>query len=181
MGSRRSSFSSSAGAPAAAGTAGRSTCGIDGGTILAVEPRFRGAEIVSPLEGRGAAVAAPTLAADAHSLRFAVTAEANPNNTTQAMQGLLLRLRLDEGARLRGRLSGKEIDIPASRLLEGALSGNLGPIDSPAFQFHPLVPPQHWQWQGALDLGPLSPGETIYVRLRQRGGQMAWTSPLFVR
>jgi hypothetical protein len=61
--------------------------------ILAVDPRLRGAEIVSPLKGDGAVVAPPSLAADATSVRFEVTAGANVKDVAPAMQGLLLRVR----------------------------------------------------------------------------------------
>lgn len=154
---------------------------IDGGTIEAVEPRFRGPEIVSPLEGEDSGFAIPTLAADPEGVRFSVTAEANPNNTTATMQGVMLRARLDPGATLRATLSDQQIAIPSERLFAGAKSGNLGPIDSPAWRFHQLPRAQDWQWAGAVALGPLDHGETLYLRLRQRSGQMAWTSPIFVR
>ena len=154
---------------------------IDGGELLAVEPRFRGPEVVSPLEGTGEAADTPTIAAEGESVRFAVTAEANPNNATPAMQGLMLRTQLTNEAVIRARLSGREVTIPATRLLEGGLSDNLGPIDSPAFRFHRLAVPYQWQWQGGLPLGEICDGETLYVRLRQAGGQTAWTSPIFVR
>ena len=78
-------------------------------------------------------------------------------------------------------LSGKRVSIPVSRLFEGAVSGNLGPIDSPAYRFHGLPLPHQWQWQGEVGLGPVTDGENVYVRLRQANGQMAWTSPIFCR
>ena len=68
-----------------------------------------------------------------------------------------------------------------ARLCDGALAGNLGPIDSPAYRFHPLPAPSRWQWAGAVPLGPVEDGENIYVRLRQSDGQMAWGSPIFCR
>jgi hypothetical protein len=49
--------------------------------MLAVEPRFRGAEIVSPLEGQDAGHPIPEIGWDGAACDFAVTAEANPNNT----------------------------------------------------------------------------------------------------
>ena len=152
---------------------------IDAGEIIAMEPRFRGAEVVSPLEGRdGEHLRAEWALKDGIS-HFAVTAEANPNNSTTATQGIALRLRLEEGAVIRATLSGRQIDIPASRLREGALAGNLGPIDSPAYRFHPLPETALWQWHGSVPLGPVTAGENLYVRLRQTDGQMAWASPLF--
>jgi len=64
-------------------------------------------------------------------------------------------------------------------LLDGALSGNLGPIDSPAYRFHPLPRAADWQWTGEVTLGAVAAGETVYVRLRQKNGQWAWASPFF--
>ncbi len=154
---------------------------VDGGEILGVEPRFRGAEVVSPLEGDDAGHELPRLVQDGDAIEFSVTAEANPNNSTTATQGLMLRLRLDAGAAITAELCGRRLRIPAARLAEGALSGNLGPIDSPAFRFHPLPSASDWQWAGEVALGRLEPGENLYVRLRQAGGQMAWASPINCR
>lgn len=157
------------------------TIRIDGGDIRAVEPRFRGPEIVSPLEGQDSGNAIPRIEIDGQRVAFAVTAEANPNNTTPATQGLMLRAALSENATIRMQLCGQDIAIPAARLLDGAKSGNLGPIDSPAWRLHQLARAEHWQWHGNVPLGRLNPSDTIYLRLRQLSGQMAWTSPIFVR
>ncbi len=154
---------------------------IQGGEILSAEPRWRGAEVVSPLEGQDGGAPLPELVADGAGLRFAVTAEANPNNFTSATQGMLLRLRLGTDAVIHANLCGQQISLPAARLYEGAKSGNLGPIDSPAWRFHPLPRAHQWQWQGSVPLGPVQAGENLYLRLRQAGGQMAWTSPIFCR
>ncbi|SMH37972.1 hypothetical protein [Maritimibacter sp. HL-12] len=157
------------------------TLSVEGGEILSAEPRWRGAEVVSPLEGQDGGAPLPELVADGSGLRFAVTAEANPNNFTSATQGMLLRLRLDAGATIRAELCGQNIELPAERLFESAKSGNLGSIDSPAWRFHAMPRPRQWQWHGRVPLGTVSPGENIYLRLRQAGGQMAWTSPVFCR
>ncbi|PHR52759.1 MAG: hypothetical protein COA47_17520 [Robiginitomaculum sp.] len=157
------------------------TITIEGGEILSVEPRFRGPEIVSPLEGKDAGHMVPCISTKAGKVHFAVTAEANPNNATTATQGLMIRARLSQNARITADLCGQTVRIAAARLFEGAKSGNLGPIDSPAWRFHQLPRPQEWQWQGDIDVGPLLPDDTIYLRLRQNSGQMAWTSPFFVK
>ncbi|MCG7626844.1 hypothetical protein MHM88_03445 [Epibacterium sp. MM17-32] len=157
------------------------TLRLEGGEIRAVEPRFRGREIVSPLEGEDSGHAIPTIQSDGQRVTFSVTAEANPNNTTPATQGLMLRAALSGDAVIHARLCGQDIAIPAARLFEGAKSGNLGAIDTPAWRFHQLARAELWQWQGTVPLGRLDAGDTIYLRLRQQSGQMAWTSPIFVR
>jgi hypothetical protein len=154
---------------------------VEGGEILSVEPRFRGAEIVSPLEGDEAGHALPWIVEDGDAIAFGVTAEANPNNATPATQGLALRVKAEAGATIRAELSGQRLEIPAERLFESAKSGNLGPIDSPAWRFHAMPKPHQWQWCGDVALGSIEAGENLYVRLRQVGGQMAWTSPIFCR
>ncbi|QEW20959.1 hypothetical protein LA6_003160 [Marinibacterium anthonyi] len=154
---------------------------VDGGEITALEPRFRGSEVVSPLEGTDSGFALPRATLDNGTARFSVTAEANPNNSTPTTQGIALRLRLQDSATIRATLCGQDIVIPAARLREGSFTGNLGPIDSPAYLFHPLPRPADWQWHGRIPLGELARGDSIYVRLRQADGQMAWASPLYCR
>lgn len=154
---------------------------IENGDLLSVEPRLRGREIVSPLEGDEASSDEPELRVDGGELTFSITAEANPNNMTPATQAIALRVRGDEGTVLRATLGGKEVTLDFATLLNGAVSGNLGPIDSPAYRIHQIVRPEQWQWHGRVKIGSFETGENIYLRLRQTNGQMAWTSPIFCR
>lgn len=159
----------------------RGTLTLHGGTVLAAEPRFRGSEVVSPLDGIADSGPLPTLILDGNAASFSVTAEANPNNRTPAMQALALRLRAEEDAMIEADLCGTKLCVPLSRLYAGSLSGNLGTIDTPAFRFVQLPHPHQWQWAGGVPLGDLKSGQTIYLRVRQSDGQMAWSSPFFIR
>lgn len=152
---------------------------LDDGVIEAVTPRYRGPEVVSPLEGGDNAHPLPQIGFDGQEVTFAVTAEANPNNVTTATQGFALRISAKSDATIHAELGGKQVAVPVARLMQGALSGNLGPIDTPAYRFHMLPHAHQWQWAGTVDLGETKAGETIYARLTQRDGQMAWTSPIF--
>ena len=67
--------------------------------------------------------------------RSCVYAADNPNNVTPATQAISARVRVRDTSIVRATLDGQMIEVPASRLFEGALSGNLGPIDSPAYGF----------------------------------------------
>lgn len=157
------------------------TLALHGGEIMAAEPRFRGFEVVSPLEGTADTAPLPTLSLENNRVDFSVTAEANPNNRTPAMQALTLRVRAEDDATLEVNLSGAELSIQLSQLYQGSLSGNLGIIDTPAFRFVQLPRPDQWQWAGRVSLGDLKPGQTVYLRVRQVDGQMAWTSPFFIQ
>lgn len=154
---------------------------LENGTIKAVEPRLRGPEIVSPLEGEDNGYELPQVHFSDGTVNLHVTAEANPNNTTPTTQGVMVRCQLTDNAVIHAVFNGHRISIPAARLFQGAKSGNLGPIDSPAWRFHQLPRPEEWQWHGKISLGGLEEGETLYLRLRQQSGQSAWSSPFFVR
>ena len=154
---------------------------VQGGEILAAEPRFRGSEIVSPLDGEDAGFNLPSLDWSDERVSYSFTAEANPNNLTPATQGLAIRIAVGSDAVILADVGGQSVSIPVARLFEGAVSGNLGPIDSPAYLFHQLPLAQQWQWQGDIALGALTADDNIHVRLRQANGQMAWASPIFCR
>ena len=92
-----------------------------------------------------------------------------------------MRIAVQSDAVMLANFCGHSVSIPVARLFEGSVSGNLGPIDSPAYQFHQLPLARQWQWQGDIALGALTAGDNIHVRLRQASGQMAWASPFFCR
>ncbi|CAH1650690.1 MULTISPECIES: hypothetical protein [unclassified Chelatococcus] len=150
-----------------------------GGTILAVEPRLRGPEIVSPLEGSGDGMDQDQISRDDNRIDFSIRSFANPNNSTSSTQAIAARIRIGSDARFLLRLDGQDFETSATRLFAGALSGNLGPIDSPAFRLHPLPKPHQWQWRGAIPINPLNKGDWVYVRMRQANGQWNWASPIF--
>lgn len=152
---------------------------LEGGEMLSVEPRLRGAEIVSPLEGEGDEQEDDTVTLSANRIDFSIRSFANPNNATPAMQAVAARICLQPNARFRLTLDGHMFDVGVERLLTGALSGNLGAIDSPAYRLGQLPRPHQWQWHGSIPLEPLAKGDWIYPRMRQASGQWTWASPVF--
>ncbi len=155
------------------------TIELVGGQILAVEPRLRGSEVVSPLEGGSDAPDDNRIELDGNRISFAIRSTGNPNNTTAATQAIAARIRIGPDARVALTLDGQTREVTTARLLEGALSGNLGPIDSPAFRLYPLPRPKEWQWRGPIPLDPLGSGDWLYVRMRQANGQWNCASPIF--
>jgi hypothetical protein len=137
--------------------------------------------VVSPLEGAEDPQDCDDIAADGNRISFRVAASANPNNRTPMMQAIAARVRLDDDTLIRTDFDGQRVEVPAKRLFEGALSGNLGPIDSPAFRFHPLPRPSQWQWRGTIGLPSFEDGDSVYLRMRQSNEQWVWTSPIFCR
>lgn len=152
---------------------------LAGGTIEAVETRLRGAEIVSPLEGQHEGDRDDRVSHEGDRVTFAIRSHANPNNATATTQAIALRVRLDDDARITVDFDGQAMEIPAARLVGRAMSGNIGPIDSPAWRLHPLPRPEDWQWRGTVAIEPLAAGDWVMTRMRQTNGQWAWTSPIF--
>jgi hypothetical protein len=120
---------------------------IQGGDILAVEPRFRGPEIVSPLEGCDSG-ARSRRSAWTPAMSASVTAEANPNNTTPATQGVMIRARLDAGATIRAVLCGQAIRNPGAAF-RGRQKRQSRPHRQPRLAVSPIAPTGDWQWQGS--------------------------------
>ena len=158
---------------------------VTGGQLEAVEPRFRGGQIVSPLHKKNAAndddsIDDTEISMTDNRVEFAVSAIGNPNHRTQTSQGFMAQLTVTDQTQFSLDLNGHQIEVTAERLFQGSKSGNLGPIDSPAYRILAMPKPESWQWQGQIDLGPTQAGDTVYLRLRQQDGQMAWTSPFFI-
>lgn len=154
---------------------------VRGGRITGLETRFRGAEVVSPVEQEGK-VRLPYLNGEAtHSdneARFTVVSGGNPTNTTPATQGLNLHLEVTEDSEIELLVGGQSFRVPVSRLLRGSYARNLGLIDSPAFRFHRLPLP----WELALSESLTHQGEAgyYYLRVFQKNGQLGYTSPVFL-
>jgi hypothetical protein len=153
-----------------------------GGQILSVEPRFRGMEVVSPVElgenqlpyrnGEWKMV-------DPKAVWFKVQSQGNPTNTTPTTQGLCLDVILEPGAQIRANINGHILSLPIERLVEGQYARPLGTIDSPAYCFHQLPREQEFKWDLRMTDEQTSAHDVYYVRVVQDNGQMAWSSPIY--
>ena len=156
--------------------------GISDGTILAVEPRFRGMEVVAPTEASEVDTYFHSRVVETNQQRvvFQTRTCGNPNNSTQAMQGLCLHVEVPRTAVVRAALNGERVEWPIEALVKGARSGRLGKIDSPAWRFHRAPLEHEWHWTGEW-IDDADGDSSYYLRVRQRNDQWAWTSPVFLR
>ena len=137
---------------------------------------------MSPLEAENPSdIKEPELALRDNRIDFSLRAHANPNNSTATTQSLAARVLLEKDAEFQLSICGQDHVVSAERLLSGAVSGNLGLIDTPAFRLHPLPRPEDWQWSGSVDIGRLTPGDWVNIRVKQKNGQFAITSPFHCR
>ncbi|MGD9001596.1 MAG: DUF3604 domain-containing protein [Anaerolineae bacterium] len=168
--------------------------GISEGRVLAVEPRFRGSEVVAPTdEGRLAPFDRVKAALSGYgrsrwepdgrrAVRFWTATFGNPNNMTPATQGICLDVEMPIEAEVKSLINGRRIDIPLARLLAGARAGRLGQIASAAYRFHRA--PRRWEfdWRGQFEevVQEAGAGDVYYLRVRQMNDQWAWSSPIQV-
>jgi hypothetical protein len=155
---------------------------VEGGDLHGVEPRFRGHEIVAPQAQEEAAYAFSRWAREGDAVTFHTRTWGNPTTTTAATQGVCLTLSGGPDTVLRGRFNGLEQAVSLPDLLAGPRSGYLGGFLTPAFVFERAVPQAEYTTQFTLDHE--APGATnrhwYTVRVRQRNGQWAWSSPIWV-
>ena len=157
--------------------------GIDCGTIIRVEPRFRGREVVSPVEGEvseSGFYESTWKQTDERAVAFSTVTRSNPNNATNASQGICLEVEMPAQGNIQANINGQVVSMPLKRLVEGARTGHLGGIDSPAFRFHRAPLPNEFNWNlNWEDFGKT--GDYYYARVRQLNEQWAWSSPIFLR
>jgi len=157
--------------------------GITEGKILKVEPRFRGREVVSPVEqasGESEYHTSRVISSDERSVQFVTKSESNPNNMTCTTQGLCIEVEMPTDASVVATINGQKENLPIKRLIEGARTGHLGKIDSPAYRFNRAPLPHELNYRFTFeDEGEA--GDNYYLRVRQKNDQWAWSSPVFVR
>jgi hypothetical protein len=155
---------------------------VEGGRIDAVDARFRGDEVVSPLD-------APEVSSgyfrsswqriDDGAIRFAAQTRSNPTNSTAATQGVAMRVDVDSNSAIRCSVNGKSYRVPIAKLLEASFVDYLGGFDSPAFKIHRAPLEAEYHWRASLHDAATEPA-FYYLRARQKSGAWAWSSPVWV-
>lgn len=158
------------------------TCGIRDGRILAVEPRFRGREVVSPLESEedSGFFESRVVRHDERCAVFDTVTRGNPNNLTNASQGICLEVEMPPDAEVFAEWEGGSVTFPLRALIHGARSGLTAGLESPAWRWHRAPLAEEWRFRADLAVD-LAAGDWIDVRVRQTNDQWAWGTPVFCR
>lgn len=161
------------------------TFGITGGQIHAVEPRFRGRQVVSPLEAaddQSTYHTARILETEAQHVAFEAVSEGNPNNVTNATQGVCLDVEMQLSGHVEATLNGQPLSWSLETLLRGARSGLMSGIESHAWRINRAPQPHELHYTLDFDdTEDLRSGDTYYARVRQKNDHWAWSSPIFIR
>lgn len=154
---------------------------IQQGTLLGVEPRFRGygptASPASDADYAFTRLARPT----ANSVHVETQTRQNPSLHTAATEGIAIELDGCADTVLAARFNGQTQELRLADLFGGARTFYLSGFVSPAICFHRAVPQQEYAHRLALlHTGSLQGRDWYYVRVRQRNNQWAWSSPIWV-
>jgi len=152
------------------------------GRLVSVEPRFRGRHVVSPQASAPDEYAFSAWERTGErAVRFRTRTWGNTTTLTPSMQGLCLEIAGDARTRLRARFNDRPTEVALPELLEGARTGYLGGFRTPAWCFHRAVPAHESALEGAVvHAGAGTSRDWYYVRVAQRNGQWAWSSPIWV-
>lgn len=159
---------------------------ISDGEIRAVEPRFRGAESLSPRdkeEARDSHYESQWERLDDRRVAMKTVTSGNPNTRTSGTQGIALHASVPSTAQVTVRANNITERVPLSRLLRGAKAGFLShEPSSPAWRLARAPRRSEFDWSFVhRDGAPASVGRSSYwLRVRQRNGEWAWSSPVCV-
>lgn len=159
--------------------------GVNEGRILAVEPRFRGLEVVSPAERDAKAnesfYRSRVLNQSARSVKFETVSQGNATNSTSATQGMCIEVEMPRSAHVYAVMNGIRAEHSLADLMQGARSGSLDHTDAPSWRFNRAPAPEELNWSFSfLDEDEEEDG-FYYTRVRQTNDQWAWSSPVFLR
>jgi hypothetical protein len=158
--------------------------GVSEGRIVDVEPRFRGRQVVSPLEatdGIDSYFTAEVLSRSDEEVTFTALSEGTPNNFTNTSQGMCLEVEMATDGSVFANLDGKRIEMPLRALIAGARSDTIEGIESNAWRLHRAALPHELNYSFAFEDSDTAEDDTYYARVRQKNDQWAWSSAIFCR
>jgi hypothetical protein len=153
---------------------------VEGGRLLAVEPRLRGRDIVSPQREGDARLVASTWERCGDRVVLRTVTWGNPNPLTPATQAVSLHLDGDASTRITGQINDREIEVPLSALRQESRVWYLGGFRTPAYRFSRAVDQSASAAAFAIEHRGDGSRDWYYVRVRQTNHQWAWSSPIWV-
>jgi hypothetical protein len=161
---------------------------ISGGTINEATPMFRGAAYTSPQEkdlnnnlDTHITDVNKVLSRNDKRVDLEMFTTKNPNTLTPAMQGVLLDVTMPKTGKITANFNGKEFSYSLQELFDGTRAHFMTGWLSEAIQFNRACPENSFIIEQLMsDDKPERDTDYYYVRVRQRDGQWAWSSPIWV-
>jgi hypothetical protein len=156
---------------------------VDSGTINGVQSCFRGLPYTSPQPGvpERPTMVNRLLSSTCRSIGLEMYSVTNPNTLTPAMQGVILDVTMPRNGRITAAFNGRTFSHSLDELLEGSRSHFMRGWLSEAIRFNRAAVPEAFCLETTLrDDAPERETDYYYLRVRQRDGQWAWSSPVWV-
>lgn len=157
--------------------------GVDSGEIISVTPCFRGAAFTSPQEGE---TEFHTHVNRLHEItpsyaEVELYTSKNPNTTTPSTQAVILEVEMPLGGKIYAEVNGQKIEHTLGELLEGSRTHFMRGWLSEAVLFNRAMPESCYTVEHYFeDTEAENDTDWYYVRVRQKDGQWAFTSPIWV-
>ena len=154
---------------------------VRGAALLGIEPHLRGYDSPVELADDSPCVISRLDYAGGDRVRLWTQTARNPTVSSSAVQGITLHLSAGDEAVIQAAVNDLQLEVPLRALAKGARSFYLSGFVSPCIVFHRAVPQAEYQARFALVHRSAGAGrDWYYVRVRQRNGQCAWSSPIWV-
>lgn len=158
---------------------------VDGGDILRFEPLFRGEEVLDPRDAHEkVADDEPPHAVwsdGARSVRWTSRTRGNPHPRVAGTSGVLLELHGGASTRLRFEVNGHAFTHSLAELAAGAVARRMRGWLSETLLVHRAIPEAAYVHElRLLDDGRGEQTDVYRVRVGQRNGEMAWSSPIWI-
>ena len=160
---------------------------VSKGRILSVTPCFRGAAYTSPQKNQiGTEDLFKThvnriLGCSAKQTDLDLYTTKNPNTVTPATQAVILEVLMPRNGKLTATFNGKIFEHTMQELLDGTYSHFMIGWLSEAIQFHRAATESVYKIDyKMIDTAPEKSTDYYYIRVRQRDGNWAFSSPIWV-
>lgn len=156
--------------------------GIDNGTMLDVEPRLHGIDVVDPEQKHIEDYQFSSLVKDYNSVHLKTCNWGNPTTSTDSNQGICLEIKADTDTELAIDVNGLKYRKRIGELITKSDSFYLEKFLSGAIHVHRFVPESRYKKDEHFSDTDIGESEDFYyVRVRQRNGQWAYSSPVWVQ
>ncbi|MCY4465904.1 MAG: DUF3604 domain-containing protein [Chloroflexi bacterium] len=154
---------------------------IFAGELLDIEPHLRGHDIGIPVIDDVTPCVLSHLDYAGNRVRLRTQTPRNATVRSAATQAITLTLKAGENTFIQARINGLDSRLPISELLKGARSFYTSGFVSPSFVFHRALPADEYRHSFTITHeGEGKQRDWYYARVRQRNGQWAWASPIWV-
>jgi hypothetical protein len=155
------------------------------GEVINTEPRFKGAEVVSPSEEEQQCRFSTWNKPDDRSVQFKTRTQGNPTTVTNCNQGFGIEVEMWHDGMIQLELNGTCVEHSLAELLQGPRSGYISGYGTPAYRLTAALP-ESYEFETAFSDDchanpPAANGMDIYrLRVEQQNRQWAWSSPIWI-